>query len=146
MSDKINTLQNIINEFESRVNTLKQNMLNDFKSVINDVFSEVFNAHPEIEKIAWTQYTPYFNDGESCIFNVHDVYFLRTDDTQELKESHIYEWHSAGWGDDVKNFPALKKLNALITSSEDILLMMFGDHCQITVTRDGIDVEEHEHD
>jgi len=31
-------------------------------------------------------------------------------------------------------------------NSSDVLLMIFGDHSQIIVTRYGIDVEEYEHD
>lgn len=33
----------------------------------------------------WTQYTPYFNDGETCTFSVHDVYLVATDKLEECR-------------------------------------------------------------
>lgn len=31
--------------------------------------------NPLIKEIGWTQYTPYFNDGDSCVFHVYDINF-----------------------------------------------------------------------
>lgn len=39
-------------------------------------FSPVLQAllnRPEIEKVRWEQYTPYFNDGDPCVFGAHGV-------------------------------------------------------------------------
>src|SRR5687767_14617338 len=30
-------------------------------------------AHPNIKAFGWTQYTPYWNDGEECIFRLNEV-------------------------------------------------------------------------
>ena len=32
-------------------------------------------AHPKFESMRWRQYTPYFNDGDPCVFNIYEVYF-----------------------------------------------------------------------
>lgn len=32
------------------------------------VFAEFFKENPEIFYVGWTQYTPYFNDGDECVF------------------------------------------------------------------------------
>lgn len=40
---------------------------------LKEAFKEVFDLHPEITAFVWTQYTPYFNDGEPCEFSVGDV-------------------------------------------------------------------------
>lgn len=49
-------------------------------SALKELFSEFFKAHPEARSIVWTQYTPYFNDGEPCVFGVGDLE-LRVDDS-----------------------------------------------------------------
>lgn len=37
-------------------------------------FAEKFKANPSVKCMIWTQYTPYFNDGEPCTFSVHSDY------------------------------------------------------------------------
>lgn len=32
---------------------------------------ELFARHPEMESFAWSQYTPYWNDGDVCEFGVY---------------------------------------------------------------------------
>jgi hypothetical protein len=41
---------------------------------------QFFDACPEVEAVTWTQYTPYFNDGETCEFSVHEKYFILVGD------------------------------------------------------------------
>lgn len=43
---------------------------------------------PEFYAFGWTQYTPYFNDGEPCTFRVNSPWFLtRTDVVNLLKDA-----------------------------------------------------------
>lgn len=39
-------------------------------------------ADEYIDSFGWTQYTPYFNDGEPCVFSVGDVWFRTLDDVK----------------------------------------------------------------
>jgi hypothetical protein len=32
---------------------------------------ELFREHPDLESFTWSQYTPYFNDGDECVFSVN---------------------------------------------------------------------------
>lgn len=41
---------------------------------------QFFDACPEVEAVTWTQYTPYFNDGETCEFSVNEKYFILVGD------------------------------------------------------------------
>lgn len=43
------------------------------KTALSLEFKNFFKKYPEIEAIKWSQYTPYFNDGEPCEFGVGDV-------------------------------------------------------------------------
>lgn len=38
------------------------------EKVVRASIKEFFTIHPEVKALRWTQYTPYFNDGEPCIF------------------------------------------------------------------------------
>lgn len=51
-------------------NRPEQYSIDHFKATISTIL-----AHPEVTGIAWTQYTPYFNDGDPCVFSVGEPYF-----------------------------------------------------------------------
>lgn len=54
------------------------------KPTVETVFSRLFR-YPGIVGASWTQYTPYFNDGEPCEFNVYsDIRLYTADDDLEL--------------------------------------------------------------
>lgn len=55
---------------------------------------------PSIESFGWRQYTPYYNDGEQCVFGVGNVWFLTYKDLQnpedrKLREESYYTWEEA---------------------------------------------------
>ena len=43
------------------------------KELIQDVLKSVFDEDPDLASVGWDQYTPYFNDGDPCVFSVNDV-------------------------------------------------------------------------
>jgi hypothetical protein len=47
------------------------------RAMVRDVFKQgataLFEAHPALESFGWTQYTPYFNDGDECVFGARSV-------------------------------------------------------------------------
>jgi hypothetical protein len=111
-----------------------------------------------LEEIRWQQYTPYFNDGESCVFGVSDPGFKFTN-TPEGAGDYGDGFEDA-WGinyhrkeNGLGEHPDTAKLNKvakLICSEdlEDILEDLYGDHVEITVNvKTGkFEVEEHDHD
>lgn len=42
------------------------------KDALVEAIKEVFQKHPEIASIGWCQYAPHFNDGDPCVFRVHE--------------------------------------------------------------------------
>src|SRR5689334_3768923 len=36
--------------------------------------AKLFELFPAMESFGWTQYTPYFNDGEECVFSANTEY------------------------------------------------------------------------
>jgi hypothetical protein len=118
---------------------------------IKAALSEMFAQFPVLTGIRWTQYTPYFNDGSPCVFGVNGVEFKLTgDDASGDDEDGWQDTWGFRTGRFEKTDPALGAaigtfdgaLHAIGDGMEDV----FGDHKQITCTREGISVDEHEHD
>lgn len=117
------------------------------REVVTPGLKDFMETHPELVAISWTQYTPYFNDGDTCEFGVNDVYF--TNDPEMLNE-HVYDW-DYHWGakDDKyseSTLADLKELGKALCNADQELLALFGDHVRVIVTKDGIEVEEYIHD
>lgn len=174
-----------------------QRPLSDLEPLIRAVLDDPF-----IDAFGWTQFTPYFNDGDPCVFSVGSVWFRTTDDLEprtpdgngayeyddEREESDYddddfkvpnstlvireygdghpslgkreFEWVGT-WGTDDRrkvygpyegkreaSYVACLALSDAVDSEEfdDVLLDAFGDHCQVTVKRTGIMVDEYSHE
>ncbi len=135
----IDNLVAIGDEFNALKAKFTQEATERFKSAL----LEVFDKHPEIRKFGWTQYTPYFNDGSPCTFRVGDIMFLDDkDDEEDRDEDDIYEWKYL-WK---SGYDALEALSKFLNDNEEVAEIAFGDHVKVIVTREGVEVEEYDHD
>jgi len=64
-----------IEEFKTKKEELKRAMEKDGQKLITELFQKAFDEIPSLQSIEWTQYTPYFNDGDACVFGVNELYF-----------------------------------------------------------------------
>jgi len=55
-------------EKRDEIKKLQDQVSKDVKVLFNDGFKEIFESCPELVGVRWTQYTPYFNDGDACNF------------------------------------------------------------------------------
>ena len=65
----LQVLKEIQNEHTKILKEMKEKVQKELKPVLQDFM----NSHSNIKAIGWTQYTPYFNDGDECIFRVGDL-------------------------------------------------------------------------
>lgn len=164
-------MSSIQEEFDKLVEE-QQELTKRFQAKAQELFKattkEFFEKNPAVTAIVWTQYTPYFNDGDTCEFSVGDVYFTNANDEQleDITSYGEYEgedeevWSESSWGfkytmerHPEKDFSGIDlaladKFSALVQSSEmeSVMEAMFGDHVRVTATRDGFDVRDHDHD
>ena len=114
--------------------------------VVRRIQKEYFQD-PKLIAIGWTQYTPHFNDGDECNFNVYDLYELTTDNQDENAnlQSDVYNWGEGYSGYCTKE---LAEFDSLIQSDEykEMMKLVFGDHVQIKITKSGYTVEEYDHE
>ena len=223
----MNALTQMKEEFKTlqeRIEALNAEMQEKSKVLMKEALRDFFEKYDGVvQNLFWRQYTPYFNDGESCEFSVYDVHITLTSDVddEDLEEgSEVYgpediakfkekiaQWESFNRGpraaalkyqtdyiqkykrdpfeadrwsgktskermDDwkpdycsleyrqyqlaaaehlVANYPTLRAdyldISKLIAGiNEDIMKAMFGDHAKVICSKDGIEVEEYEHD
>jgi hypothetical protein len=124
---------------------------------------------PTIIEFGWRQYTPYFNDGDPCVFGAHGVWVRTSDDVDvedlydlEVDYNHptlgkrpstynreTQEYETGDYeGPDEARYDRCQALHEAIDGGEfyAVLLQAFGDHAEVTVRRDGIKVDFYEHD
>ena len=113
----------------------------------------LFEQNPQLRAFGWQQYTPYFNDGDTCEFGANvDYPFVTLLIDDEGKEERFTD---TLWG---KRAAAEPDLAARVESAqrtvkdflrafdEEDYLSMFGDHVQVTITREGATAEHYEHE
>lgn len=112
------------------------------KDAVVAAFVPVFDAHPEANAVRWRQYTPYFNDGNACTFGVGEtgVRFGDDEESGDYEDGFVSSWDLSEDADKKAVFEAMPDI------PDDVLLAVFGDHVVVTVTRDGCEVEEYNHD
>ena len=223
----MNALTQMKEEFKTlqeRIEALNVEMQEKSKVLMKEALRDFFEKYDGVvHDIFWNQYTPYFNDGESCEFGVYDTHITLVSDDEEDEDEEgsmvygpedivefkklIARWENFnrdpvttvleyqtdyiqkykrdpfeadrwsgktskqkmdGWTPDycslehrrrqlanaehlVTNYPTLKddykEISQLIAGiNEDIMKAMFGDHVKVICSKDGIEVEEYEHD
>jgi hypothetical protein len=139
---------------------VQQRPLEEFSPLLQAVLDD-----PQVTEFGWRQCTPYFNDGEPCVFGAHGAWVRTAGDEDADRDDldvgvHVTLgprlWNpGAGRYVDVERAPEkaalygrCKELASAVEGGafDDVLLEAFGDHADITVRRDGITVEFYEHD
>lgn len=142
-------LEQLRNEIEEQKRLLKIQFQTEFNNIVRDFFIAV----PTIKSVSWTQYTPYFNDGDSCEFSVNDLFFAsdENDDMESWREFDE-DGQFSDYLSSVKKYLSdeeyelCETLSTLINSNEDIMEDVFGDHVMVVLRADGAHDTEYDHD
>lgn len=135
----MNEIESLLAEYKEIKSNMKNKLSESFKSYIKTYFDK----NPEIKTIFWNQYTPYFNDGDTCTFSVYDAYETNCEDTSQLSSWGEYEGE-----DENVTVDYCSEIGSVICSNEmeEVMYDMFGDHVRVFCTRDGFEVQELSHD
>lgn len=154
-----------LKEKQKEISDLKKQMITESNSIFTDLTKEFFDENPELKSFGWNQYTPYFNDGDTCEFSANTDYIYingeHVDDCDWINEKTVTNWGK--WNNTTKVYEGRveidndkwnKSLSDITTEIKDFLghfeddffISQFGDHSEITVTREGIDISDYEHD
>lgn len=128
----------------------------------------ILEKYPNVKGISWTQYTPYFNDGEPCEFGINadypSVLLEGQDDWYDIQDELIQsDWNSKTYKS--SNY-RIREECAHLTTVEDMealtkdirqfasdALYPFEKQLQglvgegrVLLTAEGIEVEDYDHD
>ena len=78
--------------FEAKKRVFVEQLRSEFPQIV----SPIFEISENLEKIGWAQYTPYFNDGDECVFGVRrdrDSLYVNGQygDDSTLIQEYVYE-------------------------------------------------------
>jgi hypothetical protein len=137
-----------LQEFRAKKAELDEKIREASKKLFGEASAELFDKHPTMESFGWTQYTPNFNDGDTCTFSAHTCEPYINDDRDWSRftsktyyggrVNHDYDAVKERMYEDVRKF--------LADFDDDDLEDMFGDHCKVTVTRKGVTTEDYDHE
>lgn len=155
------TIDSFIQEYNDFRSAFQKRAQEKFK----EVFKEFWEENPGINVVTWTQYAPYFNDGEPCVFGINCPTFSNATEPDDISDLRWEEyngetegiWGCGEWNikDIAKEYPGVnpestKILASLINSDpmEDVLEDMFGSDNRVVATREGFTSEDYcgEHD
>lgn len=155
LTDELSAFQQ---ECEKQTARYKKLMQTKGKELFVKVVKGFFDATPQVAQVSWTQYTPYFNDGEACEFGVHEPQFLlhgeHEKDDVPYSENSINEKYNKHWREktNANERERLRKLVKMFQSiDDDVFLYAFGDHVKISASLDQkrevvLSVTEYNHD
>lgn len=133
----------------------KQELLNSMKPALLEAFKEVFDKFPLLESFGWPQYTPYFNDGDSCYFNVHcDLETIYINDNScDNWETRVVGKSQYGYDEtelldsEKWKLEAAEEISDLIYLISNEVLEDWFNEGLVTVNRDGsTEVDDYSHD
>lgn len=137
--------------------------------IIQELFAPLWEAG--ILGASWTQYTPYFADGDACEFGVsademplqwpglpelegyessasHISFYINNTDTRYNTGTQAAQYLALGLTSElVKSVDAIcDAIAKVLHANEELLEAAYGDHAEITVTPNGVTVDHYDHD
>jgi hypothetical protein len=140
-----------LSELSGKRKAIEEQAREQAKSILAPGLQQFMTDHPEVAALRWSQYTPYFNDGDPCVFSVGELYYKLVGGDEEAGDEEDGFEYLSSYGKPAEFaqqpwYKALEELSSALSGSEDELLAAFGDHVQVIVTKAGVDVEEYSHD
>lgn len=151
MIDKLQLIQRVVDKYNKAYNALGEEVAKE----LGPAFEEIMEPYLHLKTISWPQYTPYFMDGDECIFSVNSwgvkLNGLDEDDVTNLEDEEDERITSTlrelGFTD-IGFSAALEKVRDLLSAiPDDILRGLYGDHVLVTYTRGkGFTTEAYAHE
>lgn len=147
-----------LNELKIKMENAKAAVRTEGKEALKEAFMDYFDKYPGVKGVVWAQYTPYFNDGEQCVFRVRDLCPIVVKNNYEVEfpnvdvADYIFDEELDGtrcialetYSEKGGFYTDLRKIAKVIDN--ELALLTFGDHVRVVATRAGFKVNEYEHD
>ena len=163
-SEKSKLLFEQIAKGKEEINKIKSELSVKIKDNFHGLTKELFNSYPELNSFGWTQYTPYFNDGEPCEFSSNHTYPTINGNDENYGESEqpdgildIVELGSETiWDRKLRekilnpNYNSyydeiVKTVKEFLNQfDDDDMKDLFGNHVSIHITTNGVEVVDYD--
>lgn len=142
-----------IEKHTEAIRAAEKAMFAEAETILRAVAQPLFDAG--IKLIKWTQYTPYFNDGEPCVFGVSELEFYvdksssfaemdaedEDDEPEDLDYLNYNSRYEEPWKDIIETFECAHGLLSDFFESE------YGDGVTVEMMPDGTFLtSEYDHD
>lgn len=135
---------------------LRERMKAEGRQAFTEMSREFFERNPNVESFGWKQYTPYFNDGDTCYFGVcSDADSVEVNGVQgyDVPVERSYKYNDKAnnlsyYEERDQKLKVHKEVEEFLKAFEkEDLETFFGDHMKVTVYRDGtVETTEYDHD
>jgi hypothetical protein len=115
----MSTAQTRYSEAKGQAAAAREVMKDTLKEALAEGLAAFFAEHPDEKAVAWTQYTPSFNDGDPCTFQLNEYGGPTDDDDSD--------------DDEVQNHK--DACDILRDFDEDSMELAFGDGYSVYVKR-----------
>jgi hypothetical protein len=155
----------IVREKQKEIKKLQKEILDTSVKIFTDLTKIIFEKYPKVKSFGWNQYTPYFNDGDTCIFSVNtDWIYINGDPADEadwIGKTKITNY--GNWNQKLKKYEGRTEVSNLNYDEdlskatdeireflnnfdEDFFMSQFGDHAEVKITSEGISIDELDHE
>ena len=86
-----NELLDNFRELNKQIEAAKKEMRDKSQGLVEALVKQFLDACPEVTGIHWSQYTPYFNDGDSCEFSVNEICFHILNEDEDEDDIEAYD-------------------------------------------------------
>ena len=130
-------------EAERQIEAIREELNATGGKFLCEALAPLFAEYPEVKGFRWTQYTPYYCDGDACTFSSGHDY----GDPVFEEDGELVDWEDAREHDyDDWREAARKFREAFPELTDDDMEALFGDHARVTVFPDRVEVKEYSHD
>lgn len=144
-----------LRDVHAKLEEARNNMKKTGRDALAEAFKEFFNLNPDITALKWSQYTPYFNDGDPCTFRRHEMEIQSPLARDKYSEKNGQEPDTEAFYDDYclteesqrELTSSLKSLGELEDILDDELMeTVFGDGVTVIATIDGFEIDQCDHE
>lgn len=76
----------------AKLEEMRKAHMKELQGEFNEIIKLFFEECPKVQAVVWSQYTPYFNDGDECVFSVNEPSFVTKNfDREDLLNPYEYE-------------------------------------------------------
>lgn len=152
MSDvktRIAELEAKTKEIGNLIKQFNENVIKEIVPLIQDFIKE-----NNLEAVAWSQYSPYFNDGDPCTFSINEIYYVKSGIEEHGIPYKAWQFEDGNYelvtlygdSEDKDLVDLCKSITDVINLNEDAFEYEYDDGVTVVITKDDVQVEECEHD